>query len=367
VVGPFTGQTRRFYVDRIDVPRDNTQALAVAADLDGDDAVDNQFGNVTGVLAGINDLSLDGADMIAAGAIASVVDIQADDLANDSAVGVTFIGDESELDRFPFGGTLVDGAFVSNRTRDTAHPGKTIVHLPVFTNAHPLALLVEGAELELAPDGDGYTGILRGGIREEHAREAAYNGLINMFQMEPERHLVFSRGIDTNHDGVVSREEVDASVINILVTADVDLFDGTKLSPTPNSTDNDCISVAFRFHLSPSPPSGTPSNTCRDRVGDGDETGNDCGGSCQPCGDRSPCKVDGDCQSGSCIPGGPLEGTGLWCADATCSDNVRDAFESDIDCGGPCAPCAAGKVCAGDTDCASNNCDNSPSNLGHCQ
>ncbi|HUS32157.1 MAG TPA: hypothetical protein VMZ53_26840, partial [Kofleriaceae bacterium] len=327
VVGPFTGQPRRFYVDRIDVPRDNAQALAVAADLDGDDAVENQFGNVTGVLASTNDLSTNSADMIAAGSLASYVDIQADDLMNDAAVGITYVGDESELGQTPFGGKFVDGAFISNRTRDTEYPGKTTVHLPVYTNANPLVLLVEGAELELTPDGDGYTGILRGGLREETAREAAYFGLIDMFQNEPERHLVFGRGIDANHDGAVSREEVDASVIALLVTADVDLFDGSRLAPHAGSQDNDCISVAFQFHLSPTPPTGPAQNTCRDRMGDGDESGNDCGGSCQKCWDHSPCAIDADCQSGACIPGGPLEGTGKWCAEATCTDGVRDAFE----------------------------------------
>jgi hypothetical protein len=368
VVGPFTGQTRRFYVDRIDVPRDNTQALAVAADLDGDDAVENQFGNVTGVLAGINDLSLDGADMIASRYLSSYVDIQADDPMNDGSVGVTYVVQDGEQGHVPFGGTLVGGMFTSNRTRETKAPGKAIVDLPVYTNADPLRLTLEAAELELTPDADGYTGIMRGGFREEHAREVAFNGLIQMFQNEPERHLVFSRGIDTNHDGIVSREEVDASVIAILVQADVDLFDGSRLAPHSGSQDNDCISVAFQFHLSPTEPSGTPQNMCRDRSRNGDETSSDCGGSCQKCWDGSSCLVDADCQSNSCIPGGSHDiGTGFICATATCSDGVRDAFESDIDCGGPCTPCAAGKVCAGDSDCASNNCDNSPTNTGHCQ
>ena len=369
VVGPYSGQVTRYYIDSIRVPRDNAQALAVAGDLDGDDAVENQFGNVTGVLAGTTDLAsiADSDDMIASGAIASVVEIQADDLANDSSVGVTFIGDPSELDRIPFGGRFVDGAFVSNRTRETDHPGKAIVRLPVYTNAHPLVIPLEAAELELVPDGDGFSAVIRGVFREEAARQAAFDGFTQMCEDEPERHLVFSRGLDTNHDGVVSREEVDASVIAILVSADVDMFDGTRLAPRPNSTDNDSISVAFSFRLSTASPLGTPANHCRDRIVDNGETDVDCGGPCQKCWDRKACLVNTDCQSNSCIVGGPLEGTGMWCAEATCTDGVRDAFESDIDCGGPCSPCAAGKVCAGDSDCASNNCDNSLTNTGHCQ
>jgi hypothetical protein len=370
VKGPFTGPSHRFWVDRIDVPRDNAQALAVAADLDGDDAVENQFGNVTGVLAGTTDLASvsDSADMIASRYVSSYVEIQADDLLNDDSVGITYVVQPDDQTHFVFGGKLVDGAFISNRTRDTRAPGSATVDLPVFTNADPLRLLLEAGELELTSDGDGYTAVMRGGFREELARDAAFNGLIQMFQDEPQRHLVFSRGVDTNHDGVVSRDEVDNSVINLLVTADVDLFDGSRLAPHPNSQSNDCISVAFQFHLSPTEPMGTPQDMCRDRSRDGDETSSDCGGSCQKCWDGHACMVDADCQSNSCVlSNGSLEGPPYICATATCSDGVRDAFESDADCGGPCAGCAAGKVCAGDTDCASNNCDNSLTNLGHCQ
>jgi hypothetical protein len=36
----------------------------------------------------------------------------------------------------------------------------------------------------------------------------------------------------------------------------------------------------------------------------------------------------------------------------TCSDGTRNGFETDVDCGGGCAPCALGKACAVDADCA---------------
>ena len=42
---------------------------------------------------------------------------------------------------------------------------------------------------------------------------------------------------------------------------------------------------------------------------------------------------------------------------ATCLNNVKDAAETDVDCGGPaCAPCGSGKVCAAATDCSSSVC-----------
>ena len=367
ILGPFTGERHRYYVDRVDVPRDNAQALAVAADLDGDGAVENQFGNVTGVLAGTNDLASlsDSDDMIKAGFITSIIEVQTDG-GDDPTVGVTYhVTDAANDMTVAFGGSFAGGHFISNRTATTSHPGTATVLIPVYTNTDPLMLKIEAAELELTQDASGYAAILRGVLREELARSAAFNGLIQMFQDEPERHLVFSRGIDTNHDGVVSRDEVDASVINLLVKADVDMFDGDKLARHPGSQDNDSISVAFAFHVTEASPRGTPANHCRDRMRDGDETDVDCGGSCQKCWDLHTCMVPEDCQSNSC--GELRNGEGPVCAVASCTDNVRDAFESDVDCGGPCGGCAQGKVCAGDTDCASHNCDNGPTSLGQCQ
>lgn len=366
VVGPFTGDVHHYHLDSLQVPRDSTSALAVAADLDGDGAVENQFGNVTGVLTSTTDLSTDSDDMIKGGAIASLVDIQTNS-ADDPTTGVTFYGASGEP-AVAFGGALTGGHFLSNRTATTQHPGMATVHLPVFTNADPIVLPLEAAELELTQDATGYAGVLRGVCREDKARDAAFAGLIQMFQDEPQRHLVFSRGVDTNHDGVVSRDEVDMSVINLLVTADVDMFDGTKLAPHPNSQANDSISVAFSFHIADAAPTGAPTDHCRDRVKDADETDIDCGGSCQKCWDAKRCSVAADCQSNSCIMRVvQLDTQAMACADATCSDGVRDAFESDVDCGGPCAPCAKGAVCANKVDCASMSCDNGVASLGHCQ
>lgn len=67
----------------------------------------------------------------------------------------------------------------------------------------------------------------------------------------------------------------------------------------------------FREGLLTSAGCGTPNNgpTCSDGVQNGDETGIDCGGSCDPC------EV------------------------ATCTDGVQNGDETGIDCGGSCAPC----------------------------
>jgi hypothetical protein len=361
VTGPFTGETHRFVVDAIQIPRDGSEAATLAADLDGDGAPENAFGNVTGVLAGTNDLSTHAADMIASGALASVVTIQANDLTSDDTVGVTYVGADGAPATVA-GGGMFDGRFVSNRTRDTHAPGRALAHLPIYVNADPLALTIEGMEIELSPDGSGgYTGIVRGGLREEDARAAAYSGLVQMFETEPERHLVFLRGIDTDHDDIVTRAEVDDSVIALLVSADIALFDGDTFGPRPGAPP-DSLSIAFGIHLAPCAEgrcsTAAPMNACRDRARDGDETDVDCGGACQPCAAAKQCSRAEDCQSHACDAG--------TCRAASCSDGVHDGYESDVDCGGSCAPCAAGLTCAADSDCASNNCDNGIASLGTC-
>ena len=42
----------------------------------------------------------------------------------------------------------------------------------------------------------------------------------------------------------------------------------------------------------------------------------------------------------------------------TCNNSVKDNNESDVDCGGSCKPCANGKSCSANTDCASEYCTN---------
>lgn len=42
----------------------------------------------------------------------------------------------------------------------------------------------------------------------------------------------------------------------------------------------------------------------------------------------------------------------------TCSDNVQNGAETDVDCGGSCAACADGKKCVANTDCAGRKCGN---------
>ncbi|MBA2661884.1 MAG: hypothetical protein H0U74_06285 [Bradymonadaceae bacterium] len=90
--------------------------------------------------------------------------------------------------------------------------------------------------------------------------------------------------------------------------------------------------------------------SCDDQVINGGETDLDCGGNCAPCADTKGCADASDCASGYC-------GSDNTCKAPSCSDNVQNGVESDIDCGGNCAPCADTKNCNAHADCESAICD----------
>jgi len=76
--------------------------------------------------------------------------------------------------------------------------------------------------------------------------------------------------------------------------------------------------------------------TCTDQIRNQDETDVDCGGSCKQCGDGKRCKLDTDCANNYCFQG--------ICRTPTCSDGIKNQGEKGIDCGGPCKACAPGGV-----------------------
>ena len=90
-------------------------------------------------------------------------------------------------------------------------------------------------------------------------------------------------------------------------------------------------------------PGGGGAAHCNNLTLDEDETDVDCGGSCAPCGTGSPCDAPSDCINGSCDE---------ICLPAACDDSVRNGLETDVDCGGPdCALCPDGSTCASQSDC----------------
>jgi hypothetical protein len=109
--------------------------------------------------------------------------------------------------------------------------------------------------------------------------------------------------------------------------------------------------------------------TCSDQVWDGDESDLDCGGSCPPCPSGKRCVLAGDCVGGLCLPS---IGQGAYrdrvCAlAATCLDGISDGDETDTDCGGPtCTRCTNGKKCTNPDDCLNGVCTNGTCAQGAC-
>ena len=84
---------------------------------------------------------------------------------------------------------------------------------------------------------------------------------------------------------------------------------------------------------------------CDDDIKDGNETGVDCGGSCEKCANYKKCELDSDCLSDFCSSGTCLE-------EDTCDDGILGGDETDVDCGGSCQnKCQAGLDCNEDRDC----------------
>lgn len=94
--------------------------------------------------------------------------------------------------------------------------------------------------------------------------------------------------------------------------------------------------------------------TCKNLAHDEDEeTDVDCGGECgAKCAVGRSCEKNSDCANSVCNKG--------TCSLDRCGDEVADALESDVDCGGPVAKCAqrcaSGLNCYVGSDCASGFC-----------
>ena len=98
--------------------------------------------------------------------------------------------------------------------------------------------------------------------------------------------------------------------------------------------------------------SDTDTPECHDGVLNGNESDVDCGGTCAPCSTGQHCAAPTDCTSMLCNMF-----TGL-CVGTRCEDGKADGTETDIDCGGgACVACADGKSCKSNMDCTSNICN----------
>ncbi|MBN2014357.1 MAG: AI-2E family transporter [Candidatus Altiarchaeota archaeon] len=86
--------------------------------------------------------------------------------------------------------------------------------------------------------------------------------------------------------------------------------------------------------------------TCFDGIQNQDETGIDCGGTCQPCHCKNEIldenETEIDC-GGTCQP-------------CHCKNEILDENETEIDCGGSCLPCGNEESCLVDGDCTTGLC-----------
>ena len=99
--------------------------------------------------------------------------------------------------------------------------------------------------------------------------------------------------------------------------------------------------------------------TCTDGLKNALETDVDCGGSnCPKCDNYLKCGRNDDCKSEHCGADGK-------CSIPTCSDRILNGDETDIDCGGSCLPCKSGQKCHENHDCDNVLCtdDTCQSNL----
>lgn len=357
IVGPFTGETHRFVIDSIDLPKANIDARATAEDLDGDGTPENQLAASIGSLSAYGDAQQHASEMFASGAIASSIEIQADDLMNDPTVGVTFFGRDGAPARV-VGGSLVDGHFHPNRIRDTDSTltGTGLLVLPVFADVDAIELDAVTLELDLAPNGDGYDVVVHGAVRPAQVLARAREAISAQILSRPEDHRSMWTLADKNLDGIIAAEEMQGSLLEALLSYDVELrIDGTY---------EKVIAFGFRMHAtacaSGACVDASVASTCFDRVRNGDETDVDCGGSCAiACAGGRACGGAEDCQSRACSAG--------TCEAVSCSDGVKNGLEASLDCGGACGTkCATNAVCGYDFDCASGNCT-ATTTTGTCQ
>jgi hypothetical protein len=103
--------------------------------------------------------------------------------------------------------------------------------------------------------------------------------------------------------------------------------------------------------------------TCRNTKVDGAETDLNCGGgACASCAAGKMCALNTDCAGAYC--------TNNTCSDNHCGDGALDGDETGIDCGGAkCAKCRTGISCLTAADCVSGYCGVRPGNgstMGYC-
>lgn len=352
LLAPIGGKITRYVVTGLQL--DTKPESPAAADLDGDGRVENALGGLAGFLvAGGNSVKgLD--DLRGSGAWSMVLELQSEDdrLTDDERMGARlfFVDRDWSLTGAGFDAKLRDGHLTTLPTQSRYDPVSSLLLLPAMHYARPLYVQGYDLELELHKQGDGWQGWLRGAVRSEDLLYAASEGVRQMVELRPQEATFLMRWLDANRTGVVDPSELSP----LLPSGDVGLDGGDQVVGRGDGV-RPGASFAFALTLVPCA-SGTcaapPRDRCNDGVQDGDETDVDCGGSCGACPADRACSTSRDCQSGACS----FEYGVGYCTRPTCADGRLSGVESDVDCGFNCAPCAVGKGCFENADCASRHC-----------
>ncbi|CAF3954656.1 unnamed protein product [Adineta steineri] len=144
-------------------------------------------------------------------------------------------------------------------------------------------------------------------------------------------------------DGVKNQDESDVDCGGAICSKKCSPQQGCKSSS--DCANNNCDTTTKKC-LAP---------TCTDGVKNQDESDVDCGGAAcsKKCSPQQGCSSSSDCSSNNC------DTKTKKCLAPTCTDGIKNYDETDVDCGGAvCSKkCLPQQGCKSSSDCTSNNCD----------
>jgi hypothetical protein len=270
--------TFKFLVNSMTAGQDNTTARALAIDLDGDGAVDNQFGQIVGALE-TQGLTLNGvlAGGIADGSMEHLIRVTSHDttLTTDgdataqfyvAGSGGAFPGPYAPAAGIPpatFTGSISAGAFASPNPMTTTTPVSLSVRLILFGGT-PVVVPIEGASLRFAAGLTTSPQLINGRINGALTMETVNNfifpalaeGLNATIQQDPTSQTaqtilaLFDTGgcsSGTAGDQMISICEVATnSLMASLFAPDVQLLPNGTFAPK-GAGGSGALSVAFGF------------------------------------------------------------------------------------------------------------------------
>jgi hypothetical protein len=171
-----TGMEAKYVVNALTVPMQKTD---FAMDLNGDNKLDNQLGNIIGALTAQNlDVQMGVNDAITMGSVILLLDQTAANLSNDSCSKVSAaVGNKPAnppkydgTDSFTVNSSIVGGSFkgaISNNFYNSNSPvvataqteTQLTIQLPLVAGAEPINLIVHGGHIQFTSS----AGMLKGG------------------------------------------------------------------------------------------------------------------------------------------------------------------------------------------------------------